>query len=72
MNKYYIILKMYDDLNTGHAIKLCECCTEHKISVSTFRRYIACLRNYLDEQHGDEIVYLPERSVYVLEKKKKK
>lgn len=70
MNKSYILLGMYEDLITGQAIKIGEFCAEHGISVSTFRRYIACLRCFLADRRGDEIVYLSERSEYVLEKKK--
>ena len=70
MNKIYVILRMYDDLLADHAIKINECCKTYDISVSTFRRYIACLRNYLAEQRSEEIIYLPEHSEYVLEKKK--
>lgn len=72
MNKSYILLWMYDDLRAGQAIKIDECCEMRKISVSTFRRYIACLRDYLMERHGEEIVYHPELSGYVLDKKREK
>lgn len=70
MKKCHILLGMYDDLLSGQMIKIDVCCAEHNISVSTFRRYIACLRNFLAEKHGEEIVYLPEVAGYVLEKKK--
>lgn len=71
MNKSYILLRMYDKFKLGKKVKIGECCGEFNISVSSFRRYIAFLRYYFDEFYGQEIVYLPETSEYVLKNNKK-
>ena len=66
MNKSYVLLRMYDFLNEGKEIRINDCCGEYDLSLSTFRRYIAFLRGYCGEMYGKEIVYDPEREVYVL------
>lgn len=69
MKKCHILLGMYDDLLSGEIIRIDVCCAEFGISVSTFRRYIACLRDFLDEKHSREIVYLSEVKGYILDGK---
>lgn len=66
MNKSYIILRMYDILKSGGGIKITECCGEYAISLSTFRRYIAFLREYFEEIYAKEIVYDPGTEIYRL------
>lgn len=68
MNKSYVILQMYDALNSGRKLRINECCGEYDISVSTFRRYMALLRSYYGEFLGEEIIYSPENAEYSLEK----
>lgn len=60
---------MYDDLLSGKAIKIGECCGVYHISVSTFRRYIACLREFLAERRRGEILYHHETQEYLWQKK---
>ena len=69
MNKSYILLRMYDDLRLGKKVAINECCTEFKISVSTFRRYMAFLRAYFAEVYAQEIVYDSFTAEYKLLKK---
>ena len=66
MNKSYVLLQMYDSLNEGKAIKINDCCGKYRLSLSTFRRYIAFLRGYYGEIYGKEIVYDAEKEVYFL------
>ena len=68
MNKSYILLRMYDDLRLGKKVAINECCTEFKISVSTFRRYMAFLRAYFAEVYAQEIVYDAEHTEYRVRK----
>ena len=66
MNKSYVLLRMYDKLSDGAGIKLAEWCEEYKLSVATFRRYIALLRTCCKETCGRELVYDPVGAVYRL------
>lgn len=66
MNKSYILLRMYDALSKGRKLRINECCGEYDISVSTFRRYMAFLRNYFAEFYAKDIVYIPETAEYRL------
>ncbi|MBQ9480863.1 MAG: hypothetical protein IJU84_01715 [Clostridia bacterium] len=50
MNKSYIILCLYDRLLNGECIGLKSVREEFDLSVPTFRRHIAFLRDYLLEQ----------------------
>ena len=69
MNKSYILLRLYDQFRTGKRVKITECCQEYDISISTFRRYIAFLREYFNEFFGHEIIYMPQTSEYMLNTK---
>ena len=64
MNKCYVLLDLYSTLINGGEISITECCNEYNISIPTFRRYIACLRNYCLEKEGKEIVYNALQKVY--------
>lgn len=66
MNKSYVLLRMYDKLKNGKFISLNDCCTEYGISVPTFRRYVAFLREYFSEVYAKEIVYDSENMFYIL------
>lgn len=68
MNKSYILLRLYDKFREGKKLKIVECCDEYGISVSTFRRYIAFLREYFSEYDGREIIYISESAEYSLKK----
>ncbi|MBQ4268094.1 MAG: hypothetical protein IJB97_00420 [Clostridia bacterium] len=57
MNKSIVVLAMYDRLADGRNLKLEQCIAEYRISLPTFRRYLALLRDYCLEAHGREIVY---------------
>lgn len=68
MNKSYVLLRMYDELREGAGIRLTGWCAEYKLSVATFRRYIAFLRGYFVGVTGAEIVYDSVNEMYVLRK----
>ena len=57
MNKSYILLRMYDRFCHGEGVNLNECCNGCGISVATFRRYIAFLREYFYDMYEAKIVY---------------
>lgn len=71
MNKSYVLLRMYDELREGAGIRLTGWCAEYKLSVATFRRYIAFLRGYFIGTTGEEIVYDSVSGLYVLRKNAK-
>ncbi len=66
MNKSYVILQMYDSLRSGQGIAIKDCCNVYRISVATFRRHIAFLRDYVMEASGREIIYDASLSRYRL------
>ena len=66
MSKSYIVLRMYDILREGRAIRISDCCNGFKISIATFRRYMAFLRAYFAEVYGKEIIYDPADCFYRL------
>ena len=59
-----IILRMYDDLQAGHSIKLIDVCRIYDISIPTFHRYIALLRSYLWQEHTKTLVYHERNNEY--------
>ena len=71
MNKSYVLLRMYDELRECAGIRLTGWCAEYKLSVATFRRYIAFLRGYFIGTTGEEIVYDSVSGLYVLRKNAK-
>lgn len=64
MNKSYVLLLMCEDLKKGNPLRLEECLQRYGISVPTFRRYIALLRDFFMEVHGKEIKYYPAEKSY--------
>ena len=70
MNKSYVLLRMYDELREGAGIRLTGWCAEYKLSVATFRRYIAFLRGYFIGTTGEEIIYDSVSGLYVLKNDK--
>ncbi|MBQ8884994.1 MAG: hypothetical protein IJY62_01275 [Clostridia bacterium] len=64
MNKSYVILCMYEDLIGGKTLRIKDCQTEYSVSVPTFRRYIALLREYFAERRAVDIVYDKEAGGY--------
>lgn len=66
MSKSYILLRLYDQFRAGKKVAIDACCQEFNISIPTFRRYIAFLRGYLNEFHGQEITYLPKTGEYAI------
>lgn len=67
VNKSYILLDLYSVLTRHGELSINSCCNEYGISISTFRRYISCLRNYFLEKEGKDIIYNALKRVYVLE-----
>jgi len=68
MNKSYAILHIYTKLMDGNSIKSEECCNEYQISMPTFYRYLAFLRNYFCEELGAELIYDKKSEQYFLQK----
>ena len=62
---------MYDSLLAGGSVNLEEAREHYNISVPTFRRYIALLRDFFGEVHSKNLVYDRANNRYVLEKYKK-
>lgn len=56
-NKGYILLSMHDTLINGNGINIHRCMAEYKISIATFRRYIALLRVFYADRYGADIAY---------------
>ncbi|MBQ2909057.1 MAG: hypothetical protein IKC33_01315 [Clostridia bacterium] len=71
MNKSYVLLLMCEDLKKGKPIRFDECLQKYKISVPTFRRYIAVLRDFFIEELGKEIIYVPTEKCYRVKKQQK-
>lgn len=65
-NKSYILLCMYDALRKGKPLFINECLCEYKISIATFRRYIALLRVYIADAYGSDVEYLSSERAYRL------
>ena len=61
---------MYDDLTANARLSAKECCVRYKISLSTFHRYLADLREFAWESKGEEIVYDAESKTYSIAKNK--
>jgi len=57
MDRTIVILNMYDDLLEDKEVNINRWCADYGISVSTFYRYIAVLREYVWEKRKQEIVY---------------
>jgi len=57
MDRTIVILNMYDDLLEDKEVNINRWCADYGISVSTFYRYIAVLREYVWEKLKQEIVY---------------
>ena len=58
---------MYDRLIEGKEFKTDEILSLYKISIRTFRRYIAEINDFLYEQFkGREVVYSKDRKTYYL------
>ena len=58
---------MYDRLIEGKEFKADEILSLYKISIRTFRRYIAEINDFLYEQFkGREVVYSKDRKTYYL------
>lgn len=57
MNKSYVLLCMCEKLKNHKSLVIEETCQEYGISVPTFRRYIAMLRDFFWDTFQTEIVY---------------
>ncbi len=57
MKKCYAVLCMCEDLRKGRQLNIQECCNRYRISVATFRRYVALLRMFFWEERQQSIVY---------------
>lgn len=66
MKKSIVVLSMYDNLLGGKEVNINNCCADYGISVSTFYRYIAVLREYVWEKRKQEIVYDQKLNSYKL------
>ena len=70
MNKSYVLLCLYEKLQSGKGIQIETCCKEFGISVPTFRRYISILRDFFWEKHNSEIKYDIKQKEYRVEYRK--
>ena len=66
MKKSCVLLYLCDDLKNGKKIHIESCCMEYDISVPTFRRYVAMLRNFFWEKYRRAIVYVSAEKAYAL------
>lgn len=66
MTKSYILLCLFEALSNGQELKIHNCCKEYAISVPTFRRYIAELRDFYCEKSCYEVVYDTHSQSYKL------
>lgn len=64
MNKTSAVLRLYDEFRQGRTVCIDECCNSYGISVPTFRRYLALLREYFMECHAHDIIYDPMKMSY--------
>lgn len=55
---------MYQELQMGSVINISVCHQKYGISESTFYRYLGDIREYLWEQHLQEIIYFPQENTY--------
>ncbi|MBQ8884993.1 MAG: hypothetical protein IJY62_01270 [Clostridia bacterium] len=69
MEKSYVILCMYEELLKGNPLCIDNCLVEYRISVPTFRRYLALLREFFAERHGADIRYDKTEKGYYLERR---
>lgn len=67
MNKSYVLLCMCEKLKNDKPIVIEETCQEYGISVPTFRRYIATLRDFFWDTYQMEIVYDVKKKEYTRE-----
>ena len=58
MGKSYTILCLSDMLKRGEILCLEEICDRYSVSVPTFRRYVALLRDYFWQEFSTEIVFV--------------
>lgn len=64
MNKSYAMLLLYEKFFEGEEVSIDQVCKECGISIPTFRRYIATLRDFFWEKHQKEIKYDIKKKVY--------
>ena len=68
MTKSYVVLHMYDAFTKGEPVTLEVYCESYSISIPTFRRYIALLRDYFMETYSYDLVYSKAKNMYFLRK----
>ena len=68
MLKSYVVLRLYDAFMKGEPVEIETCCTAYNISVPTFRRYIALLRDYFIEEYNYDLLYSKSKNYYYLRK----
>lgn len=68
--KSYVLFQLYDKLNCGEVLRRDEVLREYEISISTFRRYIALLREYYRDCYGKDVVYVSKTETYRLRERK--
>ena len=66
MTKSYILLCLCDQLEKGRMLKINECCGEFEISIPTFRRYVATLREFFWERYRIDLMYDASKKAYRL------
>ena len=68
MNKSYLVLCMHQDLENGKGLSLKDWCSQNQMTVSSFRRYVALLRDFYWHEKQTFIIYDAKRQRYILSK----
>jgi len=68
VSKSYVVLKLYDTLKSDEPVFINYFCLNYDISVPTFRRYLAFVREYLWENYLIEVVYDKLQKCYRISK----
>ena len=63
-----MLLFLNEKLQNGELISLEECCSNYKISIPTFRRYLSTLREFFWEEFEQEVKYFSAKKAYGLVK----
>jgi hypothetical protein len=67
VSKTQLVLLLYSSFKSGEKINMEEFCTEHSVSIPTFKRYIQEIRCFLmNEFINEELIYSVKDRAYML------
>ncbi len=66
MKKTKKVLYLYSALINGEEIKMESFCSEYKVSIPTFRRYLSLVRDFLWEKYLKEVNYDKNNQTYTI------